>query len=683
MAGTDAPHASHMPAGHGGHGSRAPAASTPGPVHDRHAGHTPAMFRDRFWVCLLLTVPVLFVSEDVRGWFGFGPAEFPGSAWVEPVLGSVIYLYGAGPFLTGAVRELQARAPGMMSLVATATTAAYAYSLTTSFGLAERGFYWELATLIDVMLLGHWLELLSVQGAGRALEHLAALMPPVAHRVRDGHIEDVPATGLRDGDIVLVRPGEQAPADGAVVEGSSTMNEAFLTGESRPVPKGPGSEVAAGAVNNEGALLVRVARTGEDTALGQMIRLVREAQASPGRYQALADRAAFLLTLIAIGVGAITLVTWLVASGATTAVERSVTVLVIACPHALGLAVPLVMVNASAMAARNGILLRVREAFDRAREVRIVAFDKTGTLTEGRFVLRQVHSGMEEGEAFAIAASLEALSEHPLGAAIVEAARERRLPFREVTDFRAVPGWGVEGWLDGRAYRVGRPEWAGETGVELGRLAEPLAEADVRGETSILLMDDERALAIFSLADKVRESARQAVGQLEAMGVQVAMVTGDAESVAREVARELGIRRFYARVLPEEKARVVRGLRGEGPVAFVGDGINDAPALLEADLGVAVGAGTSVAIESADVVLVESDPIDVVRVLRLARATYSKMVQNLLWAAGYNVVAIPLAAGAAYGWGIVLTPAVGALLMSLSTVMVAVNAPLIRRTRLA
>ncbi len=641
------------------------------------------MFRDRFFVCLVLTVPVLFVSEDVRGWFGFGPADFPGSDWVEPVLGSIIYFYGAGLFLVGALRELRARTPGMMILVAMATTAAYAYSLATSFGVAQRGFYWELATLIVVMLLGHWLEMLSVQGAGRALEHLASLMPPLAHRLRDGRMEDVAVSELQTGDIVLVRPGEQVPADGTVVDGSSSMNEAFLTGESRPVPKGPGSAVAAGAVNNEGALRVRVEKTGEETALGQMIRLVREAQASPSRYQTLADRAASLLTLVAVMVGAVSLTAWLFLSDATEAVERAVTVLVIACPHALGLAVPLVVVNASALAARNGILIRTREAFERARDVRTVAFDKTGTLTEGRFVLRAVQAaGLDEGEALAIAAALEGLSEHPLGEAVVDAARERGLLLRQVADFRAVPGRGVEGKVDGRLYRVGRPEWAAELGIALDGVQTALSDADETGASAVLLMDEERALAAFALADRVRESARRAVEQLMAMGVEVVMLTGDAEAVAREVAREVGIGSFYARVLPGDKAQVVRHLKERGLVAFVGDGINDAPALLEADLGVAIGAGTNVAIESADVVLVESDPLDVVRVLRLSRATYGKMFQNLLWASGYNVVAVPLAAGVAARLGVVLSPAVGALLMSLSTVIVALNAPLIRRARL-
>lgn len=653
--------------------------------HDKHAGHTPEMFRDRFFVSLLLTLPILYFSEQLQDWFGYRAAQFPGSAWVNPVLGTILYFYGGLVFLKGALRELRARTPGMMTLIALGITAAYGYSLAVSLGLPGMPFYWELATLIDVMLLGHWLEMASVQAASRALEELSKLMPTTAHRIVGDRIEDVPVSALKEGDLILIRPGEQVPADGVVVEGASTMNEAFLTGESRPVPKEPGDEVVAGAVNGEGALKVRVTRTGEATTLSQILRLVQEAQASRSRFQALADRVAGWLFYIALTLGTLTFLVWLaLGQDFNFALSLAVTVVVIACPHALGLAIPLVMVNATALAARHGILVRNREAFERAREIRFVAFDKTGTLTEGRFAVRAIYAEeFSEEEVLSLAAALEAFSEHPLAQAIVEAAEGRGLPRPEVRDFQAVPGKGVEGTLEGKRYRVGRPEWAEELGLRVSEaLKRGLREAEGRGESAVALMDEERVLAYFALADRIRPSAKEAVQRLKAMGLTPVMITGDAEAVAKTVAQELGIQRYHARVLPQDKARIVRELKTQGPTAFVGDGINDAPALLEADLGIAIGAGTNVAIESADLVLVESDPLDVVRALLLARATYAKMVQNLFWATGYNAIALPLAAGVAYPFGIVLSPAVGALFMSLSTVIVALNATLLRRVRL-
>ena len=653
--------------------------------HDKHAGHTPEMFRDRFFVSLLLTLPLLYFSEHFQDWFGYRAAQFPGSAWVNPVLGTILYFYGGLVFLKGALRELRARTPGMMTLIALGITAAYGYSLAVSLGLPGKPFYWELATLIDVMLLGHWLEMASVQAASRALEELSKLMPTTAHRILGDRIEDIPVSALKEGDLILIRPGEQVPADGVVVEGASTMNEAFLTGESRPVPKEPGDEVIAGAVNGEGALKVRVTRTGEATTLSQILRLVQEAQASRSRFQALADRVAGWLFYIALTLGTLTFLVWLaLGRDFNFALSLAVTVVVIACPHALGLAIPLVTVNATALAAKNGILVRNREAFERGREIRFVALDKTGTLTEGRFAVRAVYAHeTSEEEALSLAAALEALSEHPLAQAIVEAAEGKGLPRPEVRDFQAVPGKGVEGTLGGKRYRVGRPEWAEELGLKVSEpLKRGLKEAEARGESVVALMDEARVLALLALADRIRPSAKEAIRRLKAMGITPVMITGDAEAVARTVAQELGIERYHARVLPEDKARRVRELKREGPTAFVGDGINDAPALLEADLGIAIGAGTNVAIEAADLVLVESDPLDVVRALTLARATYAKMVQNLFWATGYNAIALPLAAGVAYPWGIVLSPAVGALLMSLSTVAVAVNAMLLRRAAL-
>lgn len=652
--------------------------------HDKHEGHSPEMFRDRLWVSLIVTVPILYFSDQIQEWFGFASVTFSGMAWVIPVLASFLYLYAGSVFLKGGLAELKARQPGMMTLISMAISVAYGYSVAVTFGLDGDPFYWELATLLVVMLLGHWVEMRSVQSASRALDHLAAMVPDTAHRIEaDGSIVDVPVADLNDGDRFMVRPGEQVAVDGEVVEGASSMNEAFLTGESRPVSKTSGDEIVAGAVNGEGALIAVITRTGDATTLSQIMRLVEEAQASRSRFQVLADRAAFWLTIIAIGVSVPTLIAWLTfgSSGATFAVSRAVTVLVIACPHALGLAIPLVNMNATSISARNGILVRNREAFERGRGLTFVAFDKTGTLTEGRFALSAITvSGLSETEAIGAAAALERASEHPLAVAITEAAGERAIDVPQGLDVTAIPGQGLMGRVDGRMLRVGRPQWVRELGVAMpGPLEEALREADRRGESAIVMMDDHRALAVIGLADRVRESARDAVRGLQAIGVVPIMITGDAEAVARTVAEDLGIDRYYARILPQDKARIIREIKEAGPVGFVGDGINDAPALLEADLGVAIGAGTNVAIESADLVLVDDDPADVVRAIRLSKAASRKMRQNLAWATGYNTIAIPLAAGVAAPAGILLSPAVGALLMSLSTVMVAFNAMLLRR----
>jgi Cu2+-exporting ATPase len=656
--------------------------------HDKHEGHSPEMFRDRLLVSVLLTVPILYFSTQIQDWFGYSAVDFSGRSWVNPVLGTVLFIYGGAVFLRGGFGELRARVPGMMTLISLAITVAYGYSLAVSLGLDGKPFYWELATLLDVMLLGHWMEMRSVQTASAALEHLAAMVPQVAHRLdANGEVEDVAVDSLHVGDRILLRPGEQVPADGLVAEGASSLNEAFLTGESRPASKGVGDEVVAGAVNGEGALTVVVTRIGDETTLSQIMRLVRDAQASRSRFQALADRAAFWLTIIAVGVSLPTLILWLAlgSSGATFAVARAVSVLVIACPHALGLAIPLVTVNATSVSASNGILVRNREAFERGKDVRFVAFDKTGTLTEGRFVVSDVAAPrLGEDEAVRIASALERSSEHPLAAAIVDRGREVGVSGTQATDVEAVAGQGIAGSVDGRRYRVGRPEWANEEGLNIdAELAAALSAADQRGESAVVLMGDRSVLAVISLGDKIRESARAAVRRLRAMSVEPVMITGDAVAVARTVASELGIERFHARVLPEDKARIVSQLQGEGRTAFVGDGINDAPALLRADLGIAIGAGTNVAIESADLVLVDDDPVDVARALVLARATRRKMTQNLAWATGYNAIAIPLAAGVAASAGVLLSPAIGALFMSLSTVIVAFNAMLLRRVDLS
>jgi len=650
--------------------------------HGDHAHHSPEMFRNRFWVSVVLTVPILYFSEQFQQWFGYSAVSFPGSALINPVLGTVLFFWGGFVFLEGARHELADRQPGMMTLISLAISVAYLYSMAVTFGLPGMPFFWELATLIAIMLLGHWLEMASVEGASGALEDLAALVPATASRFVGGELEDVPVSELVAGDVILVRPGEQVAADGRVTEGNSSVDEAFLTGESRPVPKEEGSEVVAGSVNADGALTVEVTRVGGETTLSQIQRLVEEAQASRSRFAGLADRAAGWLFWIALGAGLVTFVAWLAATqDLQLAITRTVTVLIIACPHALGLAIPLVTVNATAVSAGNGILVRNREAFERARDVSVVAFDKTGTLTEGTFGVNSLHTaGLAEDEALGLAASLETRSEHPLAQAVVAEAQARAVTLPDSVDFEVVAGKGVRGRIGGQAYAVGRPEWTEEQGLDFpAALQEALSAAEGRGESVIVLLDETSALAVIGLADRVRSGARATISALKAAGVEPVMITGDAEAVAATVAAELGIDRHYSRVLPAEKAEKVRELQKSGATAFVGDGINDAPALLEADLGVAIGAGTNVAIESADLVLVNDEPADVLFALELSRATYRKMNQNLAWATGYNALAIPLAAGVLAGVGFVLSPAVGAILMSISTIIVAVNAMTLRR----
>ncbi len=653
--------------------------------HDKHAGHSPEIFKRRFFICLVLTLPVLYLDPSFQTWFKYQAIEFPGVNWIIPVLATVIYFYGGWVFLRGAYYELRSKI-GMMTLVALAITVAYVYSVAVSFGLQGDPFYWELVTLVDIMLLGHWIEMASVQGASRALESLANLVPSVAHKQVNGRNEDVPVSSLVEGDQIQIRPGEQVPIDGEVVDGTSNVNEAFLTGESRPVVKKAGDEVVGGAVNGEGALTIKVTRTGEKTTLSQIMRLVEEAQASKSKFQTLADQLAYWLTLIAIGIATLTFIVWksVGTGGIAFAVSRAVTVLVIACPHALGLAIPLVLVNATAMSAKNGILVRNREAFERAKSIKTIAFDKTGTLTTGQFGVQRIYTdGIDESIALVIAASLESLSEHPLGQSIVKEANNRKSQLTKASDFKAVPGQGVEGTVNGQRYRVGRPEWVEELKLQFPpALRKGLQESESRGASAIVLMDDQQVRAVFGLADQVRDGAREAVARLREMDVQMVMITGDAEAVAKSVAEDLKIDRYYARVLPQDKASLIRKLKTEKPTAFVGDGINDAPALTEANLGLAIGAGTNVAIESADLVLVKSDPLDATYALKLAKATYNKMTQNLFWATGYNVVAIPLAAGVAAPLGILLTPAIGAILMSVSTVVVSLNAMSLRRLRL-
>lgn len=659
--------------GHGGHSG-----------HSGHEHHNPAMFKQRFFISLILTLPILYFSAQLQGWLGYEAFSFPGSAWINPVLGIALYFYGGWPFLRGAWQEFHSKI-GMMTLIALAITVAFIYSIAVSLGLEGMPFYWELATLIDIMLLGHWIEMASVQGASQAVEALSSLVPNDAHRMREGQIEDVPVSDIQAGDVILIRPGEQIPNDGEVIEGNTSVNESFLTGESKPVSKHVGDEVVAGSVNTDGSVQVNVTRVGDDTAISQIMRLVEEAQSSRSRYQALADKVAYWLTLIAIASGTVTFIVWLTLEDLVFAINRAVTVLVITCPHALGLAIPLVIANSTRLAARNGILVRNRDSLERAKDIKIMAFDKTGTLTQGKFGVQHVAvDGMAEGEALAIAAALENPSEHPLAKAIVNSAKERQLDLPQMTDFQTVTGRGVEGQVNGQTYRVGRPEWVQEQNLSYSDpLQTALDRADDRGESAVVLMSSDRPIAVISMADQVRDSARTTIDRLHEMDIQAVMITGDAEAVARAVAQDLGIDRYYARVLPEDKVNRIRALKKEAPTAFVGDGINDAAALLEANMGLAIGAGTNVAIESADLVLINDNPLDAVKALVLAKKTYRKTIQNLFWATGYNVLAIPLAAGVLSAWGVVLSPAIGALLMSLSTVIVSINAVLLRRAKLA
>ncbi|HEX7049116.1 MAG TPA: heavy metal translocating P-type ATPase [Longimicrobiales bacterium] len=654
--------------------------------HDRHTGHTIEQFRDRFWICALLTLPILAYSEQIQEWLGFTAPAFPGSAYIPFVFGSVIFFYGGLVFLRGAIPELRGRRPGMMTLISLAITVAYLYSVAGVLRLVTGELWWELATLVDVMLLGHWIEMRSVGRASGALRELAKLLPDTAERVTDGGTETVRADALREGDVVLVRPGGAVPADGVVVRGRSSVNEAMITGESRPVEKNQGDDVIAGTVNGEGSLRVRVTKTGEATALAGIMRLVEEAQASRSRAQDLADRAAFVLTLVAIGAGTLTLVAWLaLGQRLEFALERTVTVMVIACPHALGLAIPLVIAISTTLAARGGLLVRRRDAFERSRALDVVVFDKTGTLTEGRFGVTGIVAGegLRDDEVLRLAAAAEADSEHVMARAIVDEAERRGIGIPQAEAFEAIPGRGVRARVEGREVRIGRPALVAELEVpadpELERAAK---EAAHEGRSVVHVVINGRHAAIFALADRIRPESYDAVRRLEDQGVRVAMLTGDGEDVARAVATELGIDEFFARVLPEDKSRRIEELRRRGlRVAMVGDGVNDAPALLAADVGIAIGAGTNVAIEAGDIVLVRNDPRDIARIVALSRASYRKMRQNLAWATGYNVVAIPLAAGVLAGRGIVLAPAVGAILMSVSTIIVAVNAQLLWRRR--
>jgi Cu2+-exporting ATPase len=653
-------------------------------AHDQHAGHSVSMFRDKFWWSVALTVPTVVWSPMIQQWLGFNAPTFPGSRYIPAIFGVILFFCGGMVFLRGAVREMKDRLPGMMTLISLALVVAFGFSLAVTFGFPGMDLWWELSTLITIMILGHWIEMRSIAQAQGALKELAKLVPDTAVRLVGEKPEEVPVTELREGDVILVRPGSSIPADGVVLDGTSAANESMITGESRPVDKKSGDDVIAGTVNGSGSLRVKVTGTGERTALAGIMRLVEQAQSSRSRAQALADRAAFFLTVIAIVSAAITLAAWLLA-GATPAfaVERVVTVLVIACPHALGLAIPLVIAISTMLGARAGLLVRNRRGLEEARNLNAVFFDKTGTLTRGEFRVVEVTpaAGRSDDDVLRLAASVEQESEHTIAQGVVKSAEERGLSMTRAEQFQAMPGQGVKAVIAGRSLMIGGPALLRELGIELPpELRAAVDRATSRAQTAITLIEGRQVLAVLAVADAIREESYEAVRRLHEQGIEVIMMTGDAKPVADAVAKELGIDTVLAEVLPEQKASKIDEIKRTGKrVAMVGDGVNDAPALLTADVGIAIGAGTDVAVEAGDVVLVRSDPRDVPRIIVLSKATYRKMIQNLWWATGYNVVAIPLAAGVLAPWGIVLNPALGAILMSLSTVIVALNAQLLRR----
>ncbi len=660
--------------------------SGPHASHDRHAGHSVAMFRDKFWLSFALTIPVVIWSTDVQHWFGYRAPSFPGSNLIPPILGTVVFVYGGLVFIRGAWSELADHKPGMMTLISLAIIVAFGTSLAATLGLFEIEVWWELASLITIMVLGHWLEMRAISQARGALNALAALLPDTAERVSDAEIQTVPLSELRAGDVVLVRPGTRLPADGIVVEGAADVDESMITGESRTISKAPGATVIAGTVASGGSLRVRVTAVGEQTALSGIMRLVAAAQASGSRTQALADRAAAILFYVAVVSGAITLAYWWFSGDKEHALIRTATVLIIACPHALGLAIPLVIAISTSLGAQNGLLVKDRLALERARNLDIVIFDKTGTLTRGSPVVSGVVAapGSNGGDLLAHAAAVEANSEHPLARAIVAEAKRQNLPMLQAADFKALPGRGAQARVNGENIVIGGPRLLTEGKIALPPELEKLTTSWAsEGKTVLYVVAEGRLLGAFAAEDEIRPESKEAVMELHELGIRVAMITGDSKTVADSVARRIGIDEVASEVLPADKAAAVKRFQSGGKrVAMVGDGVNDAPALATADVGIAIGAGTDVAIESAGIVLVRSDPRDVVGAIKLSRATYRKMIQNLVWATAYNLVAIPVAGGLLVRWGLDLPMSIGAVAMSLSTIIVAANAQLLRRLKL-
>ena len=654
---------------------------------NKHEGHDVNVFEKKFWVSLFLTIPVVLYSELPHRFFGWVAPTFIGSQYLDLLLGSIIFFYGGWIFIVGAWRELRAKLPGMMTLIAIAITAAYLFSVYATLSGLGHTLFWELTSLITIMLLGHWMEMRAVQGAQGALRELSKLLPDTAEVVNGKKIRMVPLEELKVGDVVLVRPGGKIPADGMVVEGKSDVNESMVTGESKPVGKMIGNEVIAGTINGDGMLKIEIAKIGENTFLAGVKRLIAEAQASKSKLQMLSDRAAFVLTVIAIASGGVTFVVWMgVGAGVVFSIERLVAVLVIACPHALGLAVPLVASISTTMAARNGLLVKQRLALEAAREVDTILFDKTGTLTKGEYGVDKIWpvQAKDENEVLRLAASVDAHSEHFIARAIVEEAKRKNLTLVHAEDFGRIPGKGVKAIVDGKEIAIGSLGLAEDRKTEIPeKTKKEMAKEAKKGKTAIFVLDGATLVGALALGDVIREESREAIKILKANGIRVAMVTGDSEEVAQWVSDELGMDEVFSRVLPDEKAEKVKLLQKKGrKVAMVGDGINDAPALTQADLGIAIGAGTNVAIESAGIILVKNDPRDIVKIIRLSRLTYQKMIQNLFWATGYNVVALPLGAGVLASQGILMQPALAAVFMSLSTVIVALNALLLKRKKL-
>ncbi|MBB6449816.1 Cu2+-exporting ATPase [Geomicrobium halophilum] len=662
-------HSGHEHHGHGGHS---------GHDHHGHGDHGDMMadFRKRFFVTVILAIPIVILSDMIQMFFNYTVA-FPGDTAVELILASIVFFYGGWPFLTGLVNEIKDKSPGMMTLISLAITVAYVYSAATVFGLEGMDFFWELATLIAIMLLGHWIEMKSVMKASDSLESLVELMPQEANKLDDDNqIVSVSVSELKKGDRLLIKPGEKIPADGHILNGKSSINESMLTGESEPVEKGEGDEVIGGAINTSGSLTIEVSKTSDEGYLSQVVQLVKEAQESKSKTQMLSDRAAKLLFYVAVVAGIATFSTWM-ALGVDTnfAVTRMVTVLIIACPHALGLAVPLVTARSTGISAQKGLFIRNRIGFESARRIDTMIFDKTGTLTHGEFGVTEIlpEDNVSEEELLRLAASLESQSEHPIAAGIVAKGKEENIDIPQPKDFDSMTGAGITGNVDGKVISIVSPGYLQREGISYDE--ERLSKLSETGKTVVFVLQEQTLLGAIALADTVKESAKEAVERLHQMGIDTVMLTGDNEKVAQEVAKQIGIDQVIAEVLPHEKAEMVKELKKDGKrVGMTGDGINDAPALANADLGVAVGAGTDVAMETADVVLVNSDPLDVVSIVDLSKITYRKMIQNLWWAAGYNIVAIPLAAGVLATWGFLLEPALGAVLMSLSTVIVAINA---------
>jgi len=676
-------HGQHMSGDHAEHGLDK---ATEHAQHVDHTGHED-LFRSRFWASLLLSIPVLLYTPMLQMWFGFRIPDFMGSQWVMPVFSIIVFLYGGVPFIQMAVPEVRSRQPGMMTLISLAISVSFIYSLATLFVNLGEGFFWELVTLIDIMLLGHWIEMRSVRQASGALNTLAKLMPDTAeHIMPNGNTHTMPLSSLETGNLVLVRPGASIPADGVVEEGESDVNESMITGESVPVKKTPGAKVIAGTINGSGSLRVKVSAVGEQTALAGIMRLVKEAQQSKSRTQILADKAAGWLFYLAIGVALVSAIAWTIAIGFDLfTLQRVVAVLVIACPHALGLAVPLVVAISTTSAAQNGILVRNRLALEAAREIDVIIFDKTGTLTKGEQGVVAVKSLGDTDKALALTAAVEADSEHIIARAIHKAAQEKKLKLPTVSNFEAIKGRGIYAKVSGKEIWVGGPRLLEQLNIKPEKEIEEFAKsAGSKGQTVVYLVEEKRITAAFALADVIRPESYEAIKKLKEMNIEVAMLTGDSKEVAKAVADELGIDLYFAEVLPEHKDQKVIELQKQGKkVAMVGDGVNDAPALVRADVGIAIGSGTDVAVESAGIILVRSNPLDVVKIFKLSRASYRKMIENLVWASGYNIVALPLAAGVLAGEGILLSPAVGAVLMSLSTVIVAINAQLLRRTSLS